>query len=126
MTEDEVKAFLVEYDAASNAIDDRQDKIEASFAPIEKDMLLLGCTAVEDQIQEGVIDTVEAMKDAKVKVMMLTGDKKETAVTIGKLSGIIGSEAVVWIDPPDDDVPGLDVQYKQAKATLDAAKGKKS
>jgi len=105
--EKEFQEFWEVYDKAANAIDQRQELIEEAFLPIETNMRLIGCTAVEDQIQEGVLDTVRALKRSRIKVMMLTGDKKETAVTIGHLAGIIGGEKLVAIDLPGDKVAPL-------------------
>jgi phospholipid-transporting ATPase len=50
---------------------------------IEKDMFLLGATAVEDKLQEGVPDTIHTLQLAGIKVWVLTGDRQETAINIG-------------------------------------------
>ena len=39
-------------------------------------MKLLGATAVEDKLQEGVIETVTSLLLANVKIWVLTGDKQ--------------------------------------------------
>ncbi|KAJ0065190.1 hypothetical protein NL108_005676, partial [Boleophthalmus pectinirostris] len=44
---------------------------------------LLGLTAIEDRLQEGVPETIALLQQAGIKVWVLTGDKKETAVNIG-------------------------------------------
>jgi phospholipid-transporting ATPase len=46
-------------------------------------MTLLGATAIEDKLQEGVPDTISALRKANIKVWVLTGDKQETAINIG-------------------------------------------
>jgi len=73
-------------------------------------MRLSGCTAVEDQIQDGVLGVVKDLKKAKIKMVMVTGDKMETAVTIGQLSGIISGEKVFEIERPSHKVLSLDKQ----------------
>lgn len=45
---------------------------------------MLGATAIEDKLQEGVPETIEALMKAKIRVWVLTGDKLETAINIGK------------------------------------------
>ena len=49
----------------------------------------MGSTGIEDRLQEGVKETIKFIRDAGVKVWMLTGDKLETAVNIGISSGLI-------------------------------------
>ncbi|XP_060274008.1 probable phospholipid-transporting ATPase IM isoform X7 [Ovis aries] len=44
---------------------------------------LLGATAVEDKLQDGVIETVTSLSLANIKIWVLTGDKQETAINIG-------------------------------------------
>ena len=46
-------------------------------------MTLIGATAIEDKLQEGVPETIEFLRQAGIKVWVLTGDKIETAVNIG-------------------------------------------
>ena len=46
-------------------------------------MFLLGATAIEDKLQDGVPDTIHTLQMAGVKVWVLTGDRQETAINIG-------------------------------------------
>jgi len=57
--------------------------MEVLSQEIEKDFHLLGSTAIEDKLQDGVGDAIEGIKDAGVKLWVLTGDKMETAINIG-------------------------------------------
>ena len=50
---------------------------------IEKDLIIIGCTAIEDKLQDQVGETIAALRLAGIKVWVLTGDKVETAVNIG-------------------------------------------
>uniref|UniRef100_A0A4W5MPT0 Phospholipid-transporting ATPase n=1 Tax=Hucho hucho TaxID=62062 RepID=A0A4W5MPT0_9TELE len=45
--------------------------------------VLLGATAIEDKLQEGVPETIAILSLANIKIWVLTGDKQETAVNIG-------------------------------------------
>jgi phospholipid-transporting ATPase len=55
---------------------------------IEKNLILIGCTAIEDKLQEGVPTCIETLSAAGIKIWVLTGDKMETAINIayGKTS----------------------------------------
>lgn len=49
---------------------------------IEKELTLIGCTAIEDKLQEGVPACIETLSHAGIKIWVLTGDKMETAINI--------------------------------------------
>ncbi|XP_032906520.1 probable phospholipid-transporting ATPase IM [Amblyraja radiata] len=68
---------------ASTALENRDEQLSALYEDIEQDMMLLGATAVEDKLQEGVSDTIANLTLANIKIWVLTGDKQETAVNIG-------------------------------------------
>eukprot|EP00834_Sanchytrium_tribonematis_P006272 NODE_445_length_7306_cov_0.516997.p1 type:complete len:1074 gc:universal NODE_445_length_7306_cov_0.516997:4452-1231(-) len=50
---------------------------------LESKMTLLGCTGIEDKLQEQVCETIELLRNANIKLWVLTGDKLETAINIG-------------------------------------------
>ncbi|XP_008275748.1 probable phospholipid-transporting ATPase IC [Stegastes partitus] len=62
---------------------DRDALLEKLYDQMERDLQLLGVTAIEDRLQEGVPETIALLQEAGLKVWVLTGDKKETAVNIG-------------------------------------------
>ena len=49
-----------------------------------QNLLLLGATAIEDKLQDKVPETIETLIKADIKIWILTGDKQETAINIGK------------------------------------------
>uniref|UniRef100_K7FHC2 Phospholipid-transporting ATPase n=1 Tax=Pelodiscus sinensis TaxID=13735 RepID=K7FHC2_PELSI len=55
----------------------------AAYEEIERDMMLLGATAIEDKLQEGVTETIASLSLANIKIWILTGDKQETAMNVG-------------------------------------------
>ncbi|KAM3619285.1 uncharacterized protein V6R79_005496 [Siganus canaliculatus] len=69
--------------SAAMATCDRDALLEKLYDQMERDLQLLGVTAIEDRLQEGVPETIALLQQAGVKVWVLTGDKKETAVNIG-------------------------------------------
>ena len=52
-------------------------------------MFLLGCTSVDDQLQSGVPETIAGLKEAGIRITVLTGDKEETAITIARQAEIV-------------------------------------
>lgn len=71
------------YHKASTAIQNRERKVEDAASLIETNLILLGATAIEDKLQDGVPETIAALLEAKIKLWVLTGDKQETAINIG-------------------------------------------
>lgn len=72
---------------ARTALQRREEKLAGVFQYIEKDLVLLGATAVEDRLQDKVRETIEALRMAGIKVWVLTGDKHETAVSVSLSCG---------------------------------------
>ncbi|XP_041965886.1 probable phospholipid-transporting ATPase IM isoform X4 [Alosa sapidissima] len=68
---------------ASTVLENRQELLNQLYEEIEQDMMLLGATAVEDKLQEGVPETIACLSLANIKIWVLTGDKLETAMNIG-------------------------------------------
>ncbi|XP_063276377.1 phospholipid-transporting ATPase ID isoform X10 [Prinia subflava] len=61
----------------------RDDHVARLYDEVEHDMMLLGATAIEDKLQQGVPETIAILTLANIKIWVLTGDKQETAVNIG-------------------------------------------
>ncbi|KAL1660926.1 hypothetical protein GGF50DRAFT_118469 [Schizophyllum commune] len=83
VSEEEYRQWSVIYDQAAATINGRGDALDQAAELIEKDMFLLGATAIEDKLQEGVPDTIHTLQMAGIKVWVLTGDRQETAINIG-------------------------------------------
>ncbi|XP_056288825.1 phospholipid-transporting ATPase ID-like [Pseudoliparis swirei] len=77
---------------ASTAMDDREERLDQLYEEIEKDLMLLGATAVEDKLQDGVPQTIEQLAKADIKIWVLTGDKQETAENIGYSCNMLREE----------------------------------
>uniref|UniRef100_A0A8C1NYP4 Phospholipid-transporting ATPase n=1 Tax=Cyprinus carpio TaxID=7962 RepID=A0A8C1NYP4_CYPCA len=75
--------WLKEYNRISTVLKDRAQKLEECYELIEKNLLLLGATAIEDRLQAGVPETIATLMKANIKIWVLTGDKQETAINIG-------------------------------------------
>ncbi|XP_053734425.1 probable phospholipid-transporting ATPase IA isoform X3 [Synchiropus splendidus] len=68
---------------AATSLQNRVLKLEESYELIEKNLQLLGATAIEDKLQDKVPETIETLMKADIKIWILTGDKQETAINIG-------------------------------------------
>lgn len=85
--------WLVEWTSAINTVNNRQEAIDAAAEMIETSMTLLGATGVEDKLQSGVPKAIRTLFKANIKIWMLTGDRIETAVNTGFLSGLISEDS---------------------------------
>ena len=56
---------------------------------MEQELNLVGVTGIEDRLQEEVVQTIQDLRVARIKVWMLTGDKKETAINLGYSAGLL-------------------------------------
>uniref|UniRef100_A0A8C6ZKS8 Phospholipid-transporting ATPase n=1 Tax=Nothoprocta perdicaria TaxID=30464 RepID=A0A8C6ZKS8_NOTPE len=83
ISEGDYREWLDVYHRASTAIQNRALKLEESYELIEKNLQLLGATAIEDKLQDKVPETIETLMKADIKIWILTGDKQETAINIG-------------------------------------------
>ncbi|KAK4842614.1 hypothetical protein QYF36_024787 [Acer negundo] len=84
LDEEEYKVYDEEFSNAKNSVSaDRETLIDEVTEKIEKDLILLGATAVEDKLQNGVPDCIDKLAQAGIKIWVLTGDKMETAINIG-------------------------------------------
>ncbi|XP_049503491.1 phospholipid-transporting ATPase IB [Panthera uncia] len=83
LSEQEYEEWLKVYQEASTILKDRAQRLEECYEIIEKNLLLLGATAIEDRLQAGVPETIATLLKAEIKIWVLTGDKQETAINIG-------------------------------------------
>uniref|UniRef100_A0A8C8FI92 Phospholipid-transporting ATPase n=1 Tax=Oncorhynchus tshawytscha TaxID=74940 RepID=A0A8C8FI92_ONCTS len=84
--------WKLRHHVANTAMDEREEKLDALYEEIEKGLLLLGSTAVEDKLQDGVPQTIEQLSKADIKIWVLTGDKQETAENIGYSCNMLREE----------------------------------
>ena len=60
----------------STSLEDREDKVSAVYEEIEEGMMLIGATAIEDKLQDGVPECIANLANADIKIWVLTGDKQ--------------------------------------------------
>ncbi|CAN9515194.1 unnamed protein product [Ophioblennius macclurei] len=83
VSESAYQQWLEIHQRASTSLQNRALKLEESYELIEKNLQLLGATAIEDKLQDKVPETIETLMKADIKIWILTGDKQETAINIG-------------------------------------------
>ncbi|KAL2632249.1 hypothetical protein R1flu_016935 [Riccia fluitans] len=82
---------------AKSALRDREKKLDEVAELIETNLILLGCTAIEDKLQEGVPLCIETLAKAGIKIWVLTGDKMETAINIAYACSLLSNEMKQFI-----------------------------
>ncbi|CAM0958897.1 unnamed protein product [Alopecurus aequalis] len=105
LDEAEYAKFDRKFTAAKNSVSaDRDELIEAAADSLERDLILLGATAVEDKLQKGVPECIDKLAQAGIKIWVLTGDKMETAVNIGYACSLLRQgmkQITITLDTPD-------------------------
>ena len=90
--DNEYKKWKLAYENALNTINNRQECLDEAAEMIESNLDLLGATAIEDKLQDGVPETISTLMEAGIKVWVLTGDRQETAINIGMSCKLIKPE----------------------------------
>uniref|UniRef100_A0A2P2LHZ6 Phospholipid-transporting ATPase n=1 Tax=Rhizophora mucronata TaxID=61149 RepID=A0A2P2LHZ6_RHIMU len=88
---------------AKSSLREREKKLDEVAELIEKDLTLIGCTAIEDKLQEGVPTCIETLSRAGIKIWVLTGDKMETAINIAYACNLINNEMKQFIISSETD-----------------------
>jgi phospholipid-translocating ATPase len=83
LDESDYQSWKKLYLDATTSLVDRTRLIEEAGDLIERDLDLSAATAIEDKLQHGVPEAIDKLRRAKIKMWMLTGDKRETAINIG-------------------------------------------
>ncbi|ODH52983.1 hypothetical protein GX48_00851 [Paracoccidioides brasiliensis] len=95
--EEEYQKWKAVYHEATTSLVDRQEKIERAGELIEAQLELVGATAIEDKLQKGVPEAIDKLRRANIKLWMLTGDKRETAINIGHSCRLVKDYSTVTI-----------------------------
>ncbi|KAL4578028.1 hypothetical protein LXL04_014143 [Taraxacum kok-saghyz] len=77
------------YESATNALLGRARLLKKVAINLETNLSILGASGIEDKLQEGVPEAIESLRMAGIKVWVLTGDKQETAISIGYSSKLL-------------------------------------
>ena len=84
ITQTEYENYDILINEANNDILNREAKLAQAYNQIEKGLIVIGVTAVEDKLQDNVENTLYSLRQAGIKIWVLTGDKLETAINISE------------------------------------------
>ncbi|OAL46397.1 phospholipid-translocating P-type ATPase [Pyrenochaeta sp. DS3sAY3a] len=112
LDEDEYQSWKKVYLDATTSLVDRSRLIEEAGDLIEQDLDLCAATAIEDKLQQGVPEAIDKLRRANIKMWMLTGDKRETAINIGYSCRLIKDYSTVTV---------LDHETGQVEQSIGAA-----
>ncbi|KAI3970965.1 hypothetical protein MKX01_024612 [Papaver californicum] len=103
--EQEYQEFNKEFTDAKNSVRaERDSMIEEATEKVEKDLILLGATAVEDKLQSGVPECIDKLAQSGIKIWVLTGDKMETAINIGYACSLLRQgmkQIIITLEAPE-------------------------
>ncbi|KAK1835271.1 hypothetical protein QBC39DRAFT_388642 [Podospora conica] len=119
LEDDEYVSWKKVYHDATTSLVNRQEMVESAAELIEQGFELAGATAIEDKLQYGVPETIDNLSRANIKIWMLTGDKRETAINIAHSARICKPYSEVYI--LDATVGSL--EEKIAATLLDVGRG---
>ncbi|KAJ6428710.1 hypothetical protein OIU84_020393 [Salix udensis] len=89
LSKPEFEDWHFSFEAASTAVVGRVALLRKVAGNVEKNLTILGASAIEDKLQKGVPEAIESLRTAGIKVWVLTGDKQETAISIGYSSKLL-------------------------------------
>ncbi|KAH9875028.1 hypothetical protein J1614_004516 [Plenodomus biglobosus] len=117
ISEEEYAEWNRDYDMAANAVVGREDKLEEVSDRIENHLWLIGGTAIEDRLQDGVPESISLLAQAGIKLWVLTGDKVETAINIGFSCNLLDNDMdLIILKVTDDDVASVEAQLDEKLA----------
>ncbi|CAD6192104.1 unnamed protein product [Caenorhabditis auriculariae] len=87
-----------------DASPEREEMLSEKASEIEKDLILLGVTGIEDRLQDGVPETLTKLREAGIQIWVLTGDKLETAQNIATSCGLFQPNRPVRVIENEEDV----------------------
>lgn len=63
--------------------EDRDSKVDQTSELIERNLILLGCTAIEDKLQDKVPQSISSLMQAGIKLWVLTGEQSASYSAVG-------------------------------------------
>lgn len=106
-------------DATASIDNDRDIILDRLSDEIESELTLLGGTAIEDRLQDGVPDSISILSEAGIKLWVLTGDRIETAINIGFSCNLLNNDMKLLVVRPDEnDLENLDYLDKMVSDHL--------
>ncbi|XP_026842579.1 phospholipid-transporting ATPase ID isoform X7 [Drosophila persimilis] len=118
LTEQYYKIWRTRQQEAALAMDSREERLNEIYEEIESDMQLVGVTAIEDKLQDGVPKAIANLQSAGIKIWVLTGDKQETAINIGYSCQLLTDELADVFIVDGNSVEEVEKQLRQFKESI--------
>ena len=108
----EYKAWKEKYQKVTTSMNCTEDDEDKVISELEAGMRFIGVSGVEDLLQDSIRETIESLREAGIKVWVLTGDKVETAKCIAKSTGL-KHKSESFFDMMDEDPIKIESQILQ-------------
>ena len=97
ITKQQFESFRNSVDATNEILNlqQRNMMLEDAYSAVEEGQTVIGLVGIEDKLQEGVPETIAMLREAGIRVWMVTGDAPKTAVNIAKSTKLLGSNGVL-------------------------------
>ncbi|XP_054394580.2 phospholipid-transporting ATPase IK isoform X2 [Pongo abelii] len=95
VAEDIYEDWQQRHQEASLLLQNRAQALQQVYNEMEQNLKLLGATAIEDRLQDGVPETIKCLKKSNIKIWVLTGDKQETAVNVGFACELLSENTLI-------------------------------
>lgn len=117
LDEEEYQRWNIEHDLAAASVQDREEKLDAVADAIERELTLIGGTAIEDRLQDGVPDAIQLLGQAGIKLWVLTGDKVETAINIGFSCNLLDNDMdLILLSIEDESMDSAEIELNKQLA----------
>ncbi|XP_070137121.1 phospholipid-transporting ATPase ID isoform X2 [Drosophila bipectinata] len=118
LTEQYYNDWRMRQQEAALSLDSREQRLNAIYEEIESEMQLVGVTAIEDKLQDGVPKSIANLQNAGIKIWVLTGDKQETAINIGYSCQLLTDELADVFIVDGNSVEEVEKQLRQFKESI--------
>ncbi|NXT17430.1 AT8B3 ATPase, partial [Syrrhaptes paradoxus] len=113
VSEAEYREWSRRHHEASVLLQDRARELDKLYEEMEQNLQLLGATAIEDKLQDGVPETIQLLKLGNIKVWVLTGDKQETAMNIGYACKLLTDDMEILEEKEISSVPAAPSSHSE-------------
>ncbi|KAG2393729.1 hypothetical protein C9374_007260 [Naegleria lovaniensis] len=97
LSEEDFNVWFESYTKATLSTKNREKLLAHSAADMEIDLQLIGCTAIEDKLQEDVVESITFLSQAGLQIWVLTGDKTETAINVAYSTNVLQKDETIEI-----------------------------